>query len=195
MNLAWNLQPTNATYFRSTLLSAWKVTVRWREAKSAFAGYNAWKNTAKYTRLDISSTIFFLVLSIFQDEKDSIDDKNFEYKTEKELNTFGTIVTISQSELEKYTAHRHSAGPWANSIRIQLLRKRLSEKMCTRQSRKVTLWLSNLLSLLSFSTSNHTSMASRTILSWLSLNNSELKTTHNTLRDCLVHFVRQPFPK
>ena len=97
------------------------------------------KNTAKYTRVDISSTIFFLVLSIFQDEKDSIDDKKFEYKTEKELNTFGTIVTISQLELEKYTAHCHSAGPWANSIRIQLFRKRLSEKMCTRQSRKVTL--------------------------------------------------------
>ena len=51
------------------------------------------------------------MLSIFQDEKDSIDDKKFEYKTEKELNTFGTIVTISQSELEKYSAHCPSASP------------------------------------------------------------------------------------
>ena len=53
--------------------------------------------------------------------------------------------------------------------------KLLSEKMCSRQSRKViwdmfntlflTLWLSNLLLLLSFSTRRHTSMASPAILS------------------------------
>ena len=53
--------------------------------------------------------------------------------------------------------------------------KLLSEKMCSRQSRKViwdmfntmflTLWLSNLLLLLSFSTRRHTSMASSAILS------------------------------
>ena len=59
--------------------------------------------------------------------------------------------------------------------RIQLLRDSLSEKMCTRQSRKViwdtintlfvTLQLSNLLLLLSFSIRKHTSMASRAILS------------------------------
>ena len=50
--------------------------------------------------------------------------------------------------------------------RLQLFRERLSEKMCTRQSRKViwdmfntlflTLYLSNLLLLLSFSTHRHT---------------------------------------
>ena len=58
---------------------------------------------------------------------------------------------------------------------IQLFRERLSEKMCTRQSRKVawdiinTLFLtqypSHLLLLLSFSTRKHASMASRAILS------------------------------
>ena len=58
--------------------------------------------------------------------------------------------------------------------RIQLFRERFWEKMCTRKSRKViwhmintlflTLKLSNLLLLLSFSTRKHTSMASRAIL-------------------------------
>ena len=58
---------------------------------------------------------------------------------------------------------------------IQLFRERLSENLCMRQSRKVirdminalflTLWLSNLLLLLSFSTRKHTSMASLATLS------------------------------
>ena len=62
----------------------------------------------------------------------------------------------------------------AHSRFIQLFRKRFSEKLCTRQSRKVlwdminalsvTLWLSNLRLLLSFSTRKHTSTASRVIL-------------------------------
>ena len=64
-NLAWNLQPTNATSFN--ILS-----------------------------------IIFLLLSIFQKEKVSIDEKNFEFRSrsraEKDFNAFGTIVTISQSE-------------------------------------------------------------------------------------------------
>ena len=77
-------------------------------------------------------------------------------------------------------------------------------KMCTRQSRKVTwdmintlfltLQLSNLVLLLSFSTFKCKSMASPAILQ-ISLKNSELKTTHNTFRDCRVHFFRQPFSK
>ena len=29
----------------------------------------------------------------------------------------------------------------------------------------------------------------------ISLKNSELKTTHDTFRDCRVHFFRQPFSK
>ena len=59
--------------------------------------------------------------------------------------------------------------------KIQLFRERLSEKMCTRQSRKalwdmvntlfLTLWLSNLLLLLSFSTCKRMTMVSRAILS------------------------------
>ena len=57
---------------------------------------------------------------------------------------------------------------------IQLFRERLSKNLYMRQSRKVirdminalflTLWLSNLLLLLSFSTRKHTSMASLAIL-------------------------------
>ena len=31
--------------------------------------------------------------------------------------------------------------------------------------------------------------------SQISLKNSELKTTHNTIRDCRAHFFRQPFSK
>ena len=30
---------------------------------------------------------------------------------------------------------------------------------------------------------------------FISLKNSELKTTHNTFRGCRVHFIRQPFSK
>ena len=45
--------------------------------------------------------------------------------------------------------------------------------------------------LLSISTRKHVSMASRDI----SLENSELKATHNTFRDSRVHFSRQPFSK
>ena len=62
----------------------------------------------------------------------------------------------------------------AHSRFIQLFRKKLSEKLCARQSRKViwdminalfvTLWLTNLRLLLSFSTRKHTFMASRAIL-------------------------------
>ena len=67
---------------------------------------------------------------------------------------------------------------------VPLVQERLSEKMCTRQSRKVlfsTLQPSNLLLLLSISTRKHTSIASRTILSNF-FEDSELKTTYNTFR-------------
>ena len=57
------------------------------------------------------------------------------------------------------------------------------------------LQLSNLLFLLSFSTRRHMSMAPLVIFFQISLKNSELKTTHNTIRDCRVHFFRQPFSK
>ena len=53
----------------------------------------------------------------------------------------------------------------------------------------LTLWLSNLVLLFSFSTRKHTSMASRAILSLIFEEHySELKTTHNTFRDYRVHF-------
>ena len=76
--------------------------------------------------------------------------------------------------------------------------------MCTRQSRKViwdmintlflTLQLSHLLLLLSF----HLALAN--ISPWpllpffqICLQNSELKTTHNTFQDCCMPVFRQPF--
>ena len=55
--------------------------------------------------------------------------------------------------------------------------------------------VSNLLLLLFFSRRKQTSMACPSILSNLYLKNSELKTTHNTFRDCRVHFFRQPLSK
>ena len=75
--------------------------------------------------------------------------------------------------------------------------------MCGRQSRKVpviwdmintlflTLQLSNLLLLLSLRTRKHKSMASRAINGQISLKYSELKTTHNTFRDCRVAVYRR----
>ena len=73
--------------------------------------------------------------------------------------------------------------------------------MWGRQSRKViwdmintlflTLQLSNLLLLLSFRTRKHKSMASRAINVQISLKYSELKTTHNTFRDCRVAVYRR----
>ena len=80
-DLAWNLQTSNATYFQSSLLSTWKVTLGVERGDVCVRRLQRLKNTAKYTRLNILSTIFFL-LSIFQDEKVFIDDKNFEYWTE-----------------------------------------------------------------------------------------------------------------
>ena len=90
--------------------------------------------------------------------------------------------------------------PWAFVVSrfrcIQLFLERLSKKLCTRQSRKViwdmintlllTLQLSNLLLMLSFSTCKHRSFE-------ICLKNSELKTTHNTFRDCRVRLFPTTF--
>ena len=83
--------------------------------------------------------------------------------------------------------------------RIQLFRERLSEKMCTRQSRKVLLDMINTLFLIFYCCFP---LAFANIRPWplvpffqISLKNKELKTTHNTFRDCRVHFFRQPFSK
>ena len=67
---------------------------------------------------------------------------------------------------------------------VPLVQERLSGKTCTWQSRKVlfpTLWLSNLLLLLSFSTRKHAYIASRTILSNF-FDDSEIKTTYSAFR-------------
>ena len=45
-----------------------------------------------------------------------------------------------------------------------------------------------------FSSGKHKFMASLAFFQ-ISLKSSELKTTHNTFRDCRVHFFRQPFSK
>ena len=89
---------------------------------------------------------------------------------------------------------------------IQLFRERLSEKLCTRQSRKV-IW-----DMPFFQCTFPDTVAVESTFSaflkhsqtrpWLlvpffeiSLKNSELKNTHNTFRDCREHFFRQPFLK
>ena len=91
--------------------------------------------------------------------------------------------------------------PWAFVVSrfrcIQLFLERLSKKLCTRQSRKViwdmintlflTLQLSNLLLMFSFSTCKLMSFE-------ICLKNSELKTTHNTFRDCRVRLFPTTFP-
>ena len=97
----------------------------------------------------------------------------------------------------KFTPHK---CPW----RIQLLRERLSAKMCTRRSRKVMRDMINTL----FQTVAVKiffccfPLARANTRPWplvpffqISLKNSELKTTYNTCRDCRVHFFRQPFSK
>ena len=76
--------------------------------------------------------------------------------------------------------------------------------MCMQPSRKViwdiinslflTLQLSNLVLLLSFRLANKRPLPLLPFFQ-ISLKNSELKTTHNALQDCRVHFCRQPFWK
>ena len=88
---------------------------------------------------------------------------------------------------------------------IQLFRERLSGKMCTRQPRKViwdmidTLFLTTVAVEPTFVDFHQ---HSRNICPWslrsffqISLEKSADKTTHNTFRDCRVHFLRQPFLK
>ena len=87
---------------------------------------------------------------------------------------------------------------------IQLFQERLSDEMCTRQSRKViwdmlhtlflTLQLSNYYCCFPLALANISPWSLVTFLQ-ISLKNSELKTTHNTSWDCRVHFkfLRQPF--
>ena len=116
-------------------------------------------------------------------------------------------IVTSQNFTQKVIFYKVgvSRSLFGNTPCMQLFRGRLSEKLCTRQSRKVlwdminalslTLQLSNLLLLLFFSTRKHTSMASLVPFFEISLENSELKLTHNTFRGCRVHFFRQPFLK
>ena len=99
------------------------------------------------------------------------------WKKKTTINDKGTrhIVT-SQNFTQKVLFYKVgvSRSLFGNTPCMQLFRGRLSEKLCTRQSRKViwdminalslTLWLSNLLLLLFFSTRKHTSMASCAIL-------------------------------
>ena len=87
---------------------------------------------------------------------------------------------------------------------VQLFRGRLSEKMCTRQFRKVIRYdqftvpdtvafePTFVTFLLHLQTYIH-GLSCHSLK--ISLKNSELKTTHKTFRDCRVHFFRQPFSK
>ena len=86
-----------------------------------------------------------------------------------------------------------------------LFRDRLSTKICTRQSRNVLWDIINLLFLTYRSCRTYFCcflLAFANKCPWplvpffqISSKNSELKTTHNTFRDCRVHFFRQPFWK
>ena len=98
-----------------------------------------------------------------------------EHKTNKGL--YGNLPKITDTlMIRRLRFIGHCSLEISKQFRcIQLFRERLSEKKCRRQSRKViwdmintlflTLWLLNLLLLLSFSTRKHTSMASLAILS------------------------------
>ena len=125
--------------------------------------------------------------------------------------SFFSVRTVKQSAQDARTSpsefmleSRLYLKTQANKESTAISRKVVG-KMCTRQSRKViwdmintlflTLQLSNLPLLLSFSTRKHMSTALRASLSRLSLKNSDLKITHNTFRHCRVHFFRQPFSK
>ena len=93
-------------------------------------------------------------------------------------------------------------------FRVKLFWERLLEKMCTQQSWKYGIWYDQ------YTVSWHCSCWtyfccvallltnihvyhpwSLVPLFLISLNNSELKTTHKTFRDCHMHFFRQPFSK
>ena len=81
---------------------------------------------------------------------------------------------------------------------IQLFRERLSEKMCTRQFRKVTWDMINTLFLAIVAVEficQCFPLALANICPWpqvtffqISVKKSELETTHNTFWDCRVHF-------
>ena len=88
--------------------------------------------------------------------------------------------------------------------RIQLFPERLLQKMCMWQSQKV-IWdmINSLFPTLQLSTYFCCfSLALANISPWplmpffqIFLKNSEIKTAHNTFRDCRVHFFWQPFSK
>ena len=134
------------------------------------------------------------VLSLHSLRKIFVPQINYVLKGEHYLNTFVVFLGMTVSIMGGF-----ACDSWIEILSVSLVdqlirsvlehvvplvQKRLSEKMCTRQSRKVlfpTLQLSNLLLLLSFSTREHTSIASRTILSNF-FEDSELKTTYNAFR-------------
>ena len=86
-----------------------------------------------------------------------------------------------------------------------LFRERLSQKMSSRQSQNVIWDIINTLFLTYCSCRTYFCcflLAFANKRPWslvpffqISSKNSELKTTHNTFRDCRVHFFRQPFSK
>ena len=88
---------------------------------------------------------------------------------------------------------------------IQLFREKLSQKICTRQSRKViwdminTLFLTTVpveptfVAFLQHSQTHFHGLSCQFFQ--ISLKKRELKTTHNAFQDCRVHFSRQPFSK
>ena len=127
----------------------------------------------------------------------------------KENNRYRNFVNIQSNLLFEQTSICRSPTwvPEIISLSLQLFREeRLSEKMSTLQSRKLlwdminTLFLTLYCSFRTYFCCFPLALAN--IRPWplvpffqISLKNSELKTTHNTFRDCLAHFFRQLFSK
>ena len=89
-------------------------------------------------------------------------------------------------------------GTWCQHLGIQLFRERLSEKLCTRQSRKViwdminTLFLTTVAvepTFVAFLKHSQTHFHGLSCLFFqISLKKRELKTTHNVFQDCRALF-------
>lgn len=87
----WTVARQHKNFFLNWMVESNRPTkaqnLAWNLLPTNAASFNIW-------------SIIFLLLSIFQKEKVSIDEKNFEYRSraEKDFNAFGTVVIISQSE-------------------------------------------------------------------------------------------------
>ena len=110
---------------------------------------------------------------------------------------------VSKAAILLASATGRDLWQWSKGQCIQLFRESLSQKMCTRQNRKVIWDMIHCYRDCSCRTYFCCfPLALANISPWtlvpffeISSKNSEIKNTHNTFRDCRVHFFRQPFSK